>query len=939
MIRSLYTAATGMSAQQLNMDVIANNLANVNTTGFKRSRADFQDLLYQNSRAAGSSATQGAQVPTGIQVGLGTRTAAVERIHTPGDRRATSNPLDLSIEGDGFFQVQMTDGQVGYTRDGTFRVNGEGSLVNSDGLVVQTQITIASDIIEVSVGIDGTVQGKAQGESVTRELGKILSTMPLLLGYVAAGLTKQKQALHDVVARCIYGVDLNPMAADLAKVSLWLEALEPGKPLTFLDAHIKCGNSLLGTTPELIAQGIPDEAYFALDATDDRALVRELKRRNAQERAGQTAMLEFAGQASIEQLQALAQAVEAIEPDSISALRRKAARHKELLSSDNYLRTKLASDAWCAAFFVGAQVDGPITSAGLRAIESMTDAIPWHLSAPIAETAARLRFFHWQLEFSKVFGRGGFSAVIGNPPWEKTTVLEREYFADLPLIGSERRSNVRKRRIAELEAEQPDRYAAWRRAKRDEHALNRFLRTSGLYPGTGVGELNLYPLFVELGTRTTSKAGQIGLIIKTGMLLSSTWSDFCATLLESDQIRSAFDFRNWKGWFPDVGYHERFTLLTLGAHRGEPSKFGFYLDFPEQVADTTTTYTMSAAQAVRLNPVTKSVPSFASVRDKDQVVELYNRLPIVGDEHGAWAARYTRGFDMSVDSAKFHDLEALVAAGFVPHADGRLVRGRERFVPLYEGKYIHQYDHRFGSFEGIGRTDRFGIKAATHTPSTDQKGDPRYHITPRYWVAEQSAAENALQRRLPTAAVIAFRDTTNVISNMRTSMAALVPAFAFSNTAPNVVIDSKDPREARRRTLIFLGLMNSIPFDYLLRQKFYGIHFLRSIFIQLAAPTPSDLNGIAEDLVAISHELSHTSTALDAYFDDCAGAASHPKWDTNRRQELRCRVDALLFRAYGIDASVVERILDTFPILRRTEEETWGCFQTRELTLAALEEV
>src|SRR3954452_18843216 len=126
MIRSLYTSATGMTAQQLNMDVIANNLANVNTTGFKRSRADFQDLLYQVWRGAGTAAAQGAQVPTGIQVGLGTRAAAVERIVTPGDYRQTGNNLDLVVEGEGFFLVQLPDGQIGYTRDGTFKPDNQG---------------------------------------------------------------------------------------------------------------------------------------------------------------------------------------------------------------------------------------------------------------------------------------------------------------------------------------------------------------------------------------------------------------------------------------------------------------------------------------------------------------------------------------------------------------------------------------------------------------------------------------------------------------------------------------------------------------------------------------------------------------------------------------------------------------------------------------------
>ncbi len=174
MIRSLYTAATGMTAQQANMDVIANNLANVNTTGFKRSRADFQDLLYQNSRGAGTSAAQGAQVPTGIQIGLGTRIAAIERIQTQGDFRQTGNPLDLVIEGDGFFQLQLPDGKLGFTRDGTFKVDSQGRLVNSDGYTLQPEITVPPEgLSRLTVGQDGAVFASIQGEAQPRELGNI----------------------------------------------------------------------------------------------------------------------------------------------------------------------------------------------------------------------------------------------------------------------------------------------------------------------------------------------------------------------------------------------------------------------------------------------------------------------------------------------------------------------------------------------------------------------------------------------------------------------------------------------------------------------------------------------------------------------------------------------------------------------------------------------
>jgi flagellar basal-body rod protein FlgG len=173
MIRSLHTAATGMEAQQLNMDVIAHNLANVNTTGFKRSRVDFQDLLYQTMRMAGASQAQGMQIPTGIQVGLGTRTASVQKLFAQGDFQQTGNDFDLVIEGNGFFQVMLPSGNLAYTRDGTFKPDGQGRLVTSDGYPVQPEISVPAGAQDIIVGEDGTVSARLPGQSARQELGSI----------------------------------------------------------------------------------------------------------------------------------------------------------------------------------------------------------------------------------------------------------------------------------------------------------------------------------------------------------------------------------------------------------------------------------------------------------------------------------------------------------------------------------------------------------------------------------------------------------------------------------------------------------------------------------------------------------------------------------------------------------------------------------------------
>jgi len=173
MIRALYTSSSGMQAQQLNLDAIANNLANVNTAGFKRTRVDFQDLLYQTFRAAGTVSAQGTTFPTGIQVGHGTRPVATQRIFSQGDFQQTENPLDLVIEDGGFFQIIRPDGTTGYTRSGAFKKDGTGRVVTSDGFPLQPGITIPADATSVTVGTDGTVSVTQPGQSTAQQVGTI----------------------------------------------------------------------------------------------------------------------------------------------------------------------------------------------------------------------------------------------------------------------------------------------------------------------------------------------------------------------------------------------------------------------------------------------------------------------------------------------------------------------------------------------------------------------------------------------------------------------------------------------------------------------------------------------------------------------------------------------------------------------------------------------
>lgn len=214
MIRALWTAASGMLAQQLNTDVIANNLANVNTTGYKRSRADFQDLLYQTIKAAGTSNTSGSQVPVGIEVGHGTRAIAIQKMFTQGDYEETGNTLDMVIEGDGFFQITMPDGSTAYTRAGSFKQDSQGRVVTSDGYVMKDQITIPQEAQDIAITSDGTVQAILPGKSTPQQLGVI----ELARFTNPAGLSSEGKNLYFATAASGQAINGTPGADGLGTI-------------------------------------------------------------------------------------------------------------------------------------------------------------------------------------------------------------------------------------------------------------------------------------------------------------------------------------------------------------------------------------------------------------------------------------------------------------------------------------------------------------------------------------------------------------------------------------------------------------------------------------------------------------------------------------------------------------------------------------------------
>ena len=290
----------------------------------------------------------------------------------------------------------------------------------------------------------------AAAHRLARHLARIRS------GEMEPSPADYQHALRDIISHCIYGVDINPMAVELCKVSLWMEAMEPGKPLSFLDHHVQCGNSLLGTTPALLKQGISDEAFEPIEG-DDKKLCKEFKKQNRDERQGQKTMFADGGK-PWEKMGDFAVAVatfDTTDDDSINSVRNKEERYAQLVGSADYLSGRFWADTWCAAFVwkKTKDFDYPITQDVFRSIErNPYDCTPW-MRAEIQRLAQQYQFLHWHLAFPQVFrvaGRdklvddsqtgwlGGFDLVLGNPPWEMPEVDDREFFAlRAPQIASE----------------------------------------------------------------------------------------------------------------------------------------------------------------------------------------------------------------------------------------------------------------------------------------------------------------------------------------------------------------------------------------------------------------------------------------------------------------------------------------------------------------------
>ncbi|WP_396905730.1 Eco57I restriction-modification methylase domain-containing protein [Mycolicibacterium phlei] len=738
-----------------------------------------------------------------------------------------------------------------------------------------------------------------------------------------------RSAMREVVGRNIYGVDLNPLAAELAKVSLWLEALEPGRPLTFLDAQIKIGNALIGTTPRLLAGGVPDDAFKPIEG-DDKKITSALAKQNKAERSAQGSLFDVDMVAANTALARQVQQVVTTAATSLTDVHIQEQRLRAYTESSAYRQQLLVANAWCAAFVWPKSLGAPqaITHRTITALIDGEDRLTEQQRAEIERLTAEYRFFHWHLEFPHIFPTessagdtvndatgwyGGFSVVIGNPPWEHLELKEQEFFDSRDPDIAKAAGAKRKRLIAELLDRDSPLGRDYLAAKRQVDGVRHFAASSGLYPLCGRGRIKTDPLFAEAGRALLAGDGRSGMILPTGIATDATTQYFFRDLVEHGAIASLYDFENRKPLFEAVDSRFKFCLLTLtGRDLSEPAAdFAFFAHDPTDLDRPGVRFALSPEEITLLNPNTGTCPVFRSRRDAEITLGIYRRVPVLireGDPDGnPWGVKFMQGlFNMTSDSHLFRTRDELESEGWelqgnVFHKDG------QQMLPLYEAKMIHHYDHRWATYERDGT-----VRDVTMA----EKQDPNFVVMPRYWVAG-SEVEARLAGRWDREWLLGWRDICRS-TDERTCIATLFPRSAVSNKLPIILGALTEVDQ-----LCLQAVLSSFVLDFSVRQKQSSTSLNFFIFVQVPVVDRRQLDGTT------------AWTRGSSLAEWISGRASwlNQRCQPENRADIRAELDAALFHIYGIQRDDVDYIMETFPIVKRKDIAEHGEYRTKRMIL------
>jgi hypothetical protein len=741
----------------------------------------------------------------------------------------------------------------------------------------------------------------------------------------------RRHALREVVRRCIYGVDRNPLSVELCRTALWIEAIEPGRPLSFLDAHIRCGDALVGVTDfKQLATGIADDAYEAFIG-DDKAAATTLRKLNKVERDSPPPTMNL-GLRLPADLAAGLDALSTEPDDDLTAITRKRERFEALRSGPVGWRLKVACDIWTAAFFAEkklGEIKGrelcPTTGAVWRYLQGGT------LYGPLVAEADRLaqhyRFFHWPLEFPDVMRDGGFDLICGNPPWETTSPDAKEFFAVYdPRV---RFMSKEEQTVAFARLKQHASIAArWHSYRRDLYLQNTFYRASrrySLFTGgkLGGGDLNLYRMFAESALRMTKPGGRIAQLVPEGFYNGANTTALRKAFLEECRVEWLIGFANYERiWFPEIYYRMKFCIYV--AERGGRTDIlhaAFNVLRPSQLVAVVEGNRLEIPVAMirEFSPDTMTVMEVAAQQDIDICRKMYARYPKFGERIAGQSNRvYMTEVHMGGDRELFPE-----------GAEG---------LPLLEGRMVDLYDYRAKAY--VSGRARAAVWAELPF------GDPHKAIVPQWRVPPEMIPDRLLGRINQYR--IGFCDVASP-TNERSLIAALIPPDAVcGHSVPTIVLEGGGPADM----MFWLGVANTLCMDFIVRKR-VALHLTFTIMDSLPFPRDWRSTPAAEAIIARAFTLSACGPEMEGFRATAPGtpgipADLAPVEDPDARARLMAEIEVLVAReVYGLSRDDLLFLLDpdnilgrdcgveTFKALRNRENRDHGEYLTQRLVLEA----
>jgi hypothetical protein len=829
--------------------------------------------------------------------------------------------------GSGHFLVSLVDRLTNHTLD---------ALAEAVALVRVRfpDLDYESPVVEEIRKIRGTIRGNAQNKnwSVSEEQ-----------------LDDAQLVKRMVLKRCIYGADKNPMAVELAKVSLWLHTFTVGAPLSFIDHHLAAGDSLFG--------------LWVRDAIDKAGKGGELlyieELRTAERQAAFMQKIEALTDAEIGEAHDSAKLWQDIE-FQVGPFN----SFVSFIHALDWLDLK-GSDKALVTLWLDGRFGDPLPIARGKKAPEDGKSKPEELErfTGIWQEARELineeRFLNWQIAFPGVWSNwtskgleGGFDAIVGNPPWDRFEFEEIPWFKARDLgIARQRTSAARKKSIRALEANNDTLWQDYQRASKRVQQAAGMAKESGLYSLAAGGKLNLYKLFAERALQLIKPQGVVGLVVPTGIAGDKSSSKFFKAISQNNNLKSLYDFENEGVYFPDVHNSQKFCVITFSKQRQfAATKMLFYAENVEQVRSDEPILVKSR-DFLLINPNTCNAPILRSQREADLLSKLYQNTPVL-NEHGTkqgplWPISYRQMINMSSDSHHFKtSVELTEDEGAWAISPSEFSNGVTNWKPLSQGRMVGIYDHRQA---GIGFNPENVQRPYFSIPvSVDEHKDPAF--LPKF------------HSYIPTELIPADWYHTHILyrrstasSNSRTLVSCLGPKIGYGDSVFLLIADLANSADNPAEALALLqGNLASFAIDFVARNKIQGQNFSWFILEQLPVIPPANYavnfgHKSAADIVKSAVlELTYTSHdmapfARDMGLLDNKGDVLPPfVWDDERRLHLRARLDAVYFILYGIfdptdvasSRDDIRYIYSTFPIVERQEVATYGCYRSRDLCLA-----